>query len=109
MKRRFFREDKEKVYAFAQQHGFSCYGMDPEQMLEDILWGNNGYHIAYFYTDGDELTFYIVPYKDFQESGSVKAVWQISLDQCDTETNPCQEILAWMNSKGITKETTPLM
>jgi len=94
-KQRSFRQDKENVVAFAQQHGFSCFATS----FEDVLQGTNGFHIGYDYTDGDELTFYITPFKDFIKSGYDKAVLLISLDLYDTVTDPCQKILEWMTSR----------
>ena len=92
--RRSFREDLKNVSVLARACGFSCYcyPLDPYVVVEDITCGENGYHIAYEYTDGDELTFYIVKYEDFQQSGVDKAVWYLCLDMCDIYTNPCEEI-----------------
>lgn len=94
-KQRSFRQDKENVIAFAQQHGFSCFASS----FEDFLPGTNGFHIGYDYTDGDELTFYITRYEDFIKSDYDKAVLLISLDLNDTDTDPCQKILEWMTSR----------
>ena len=94
-KQRSFRQDKENVIAFAQQHGFSCFASS----FQDILPGSKGFHIGYDYTDGDELTFYITRFEDFIKSDYDKAVLRISLDLYDTDTDPCQKILEWMTSR----------
>jgi hypothetical protein len=101
LNQRSFRQDKEKVRAFAQEHGFSSFVLDPYAMLEDIPRGNNGYHIAYLFTDGDELTFYIVGYDDFQESGLHKSIWETSLDLWDTDTDILEQLQEWMKSQGF--------
>jgi len=100
---RSFRQDKERVRAFAQEHGFSSFVLNPPYaMLEDdIPRGNNGYHIAYLFTDGDELTFYIVGYDDFQESGLHKSIWETSLDLWDTDTDILEQLQEWRKSQGF--------
>ena len=79
--RRSFRENLKNVSMLARACGFSCYcyPMDPYDVVEDITCGEKGYE----YTDGDELTFYIVKYEDFQQSGLEKTVWYLCLDMCD--------------------------
>ena len=111
--RRSFREDLKNVSVLARACGFSCYcyPLDPYVVVEDITCGENGYHITYEYTDGDELTFYIVKYEDFQQSGLEKTVWYLCLDMCDMcdmfdiYTDPCEEIRKEMDRLPTTRIT----
>lgn len=80
--KRSFKRDRELVSAFASQNNISSWADAVDGFLDDIPKKSSGYHIGSMSTDGDEITFYLLKYEDYD-----KSVTDFSLDLWDRETD----------------------
>jgi hypothetical protein len=77
---RNFKKDIKMVHEFAKKYDYA-YNITHFQRLDD----DEKICVTYEFTDGDELTFFFVKFKDFDDLYT-KSIYTFSLDEYDTSS-----------------------